>query len=99
MPRCTLEIHVNGAWHRVGDVRAHDETAGYAGPGRFEYDFDYLEEMEDQLGAIDARAVLCRYPIAYDVKEEPRWPAYLLDIIPSGAARRYWERELGPNNF
>jgi serine/threonine-protein kinase HipA len=42
--------------------------------------------------------VSCRYPLGYDVRDEPRWPAFLLDVIPSGAARRFWEREIGVPN-
>ncbi len=98
MPRCTLEIFVGKRWARAGEVHVTDEAAGYAGPARFEYDFDYLEGHGDALGAVDARAVSCRYPLAYDVRDEPRWPAFLLDVIPSGAARRFWERELGVAN-
>src|SRR5580700_9483808 len=98
MAMCTLELHDGTRWVRVGEVHITDEQAGSVGPGRFEYDFDYLEAHGGELGASDARAVSCRYPLSYEVREEPRWPAFLLDIIPSGAARRFWERELGVPN-
>ena len=72
---------------------------GVPSPATFEYEFDYLDAMNDVLGAHDARAVSCRYPLAYDTPEESAWPPFLLDIIPAGAARRYWEERLGlPNN-
>lgn len=94
MARCGVEIFVGGAWERVGEVHAADERAGFGGAARFEYDFEYLERHFERLGAIDELAVSCRYPISYDVHDEARWPAFLLDVIPSGAARRFWEREL-----
>lgn len=98
MPVCTVEVFTTGRWTRAGEVHVTDEASGYGGPARFEYDFDYLEAHQAALGAVDARAVSCRYPLGYDVRDEPRWPAFLLDVIPSGAARRFWEREIGVPN-
>jgi serine/threonine-protein kinase HipA len=98
MDACTLEIFVGGRWTTAGKVHVKDESAGYAGPARFEYDLDYLEGQFSAIEAIDARAVSCRYPLSYDEREEPRWPAFLLDVIPSGAARRFWEHELSLPN-
>jgi serine/threonine-protein kinase HipA len=95
---CTVEIFIAGRWTRTGELHVVNESTGYAGPARFEYDFDYLESHHAALGAIDARAVSCRYPLGYDVRDEPHWPAFLLDVIPSGAARRFWEREIGVPN-
>lgn len=95
----TLEVHHGGRWHRVGQVKAASPGRGLASNASFEYDFDYLEQLADALEARDARAVSCRYPLGYEVFDEERWPAFLLDIMPSGAARRHWERRLGvPGN-
>jgi serine/threonine-protein kinase HipA len=97
--RCTLETHVAGAWRVAGTVTVDASERGISSPGTFEYDLDYLDAMAEALGARDARAVSCRYPLAYDVPEEAAWPPFLLDLIPSGAARRHWEGVLElPNN-
>lgn len=96
MSVCTVEIWSRTRWERAGEIHVVNEHRGYRSSARFEYDFDYLEGVE--LGAIDERAVSCRYPTGYDVRDEPVWPAFLLDLIPSGAARRFWERELGVPN-
>ncbi len=96
---CQLELFVDGAWVVAGSVHVEDAAAGFGTPSRFEYDFDYLEAMSASLGAVDARAVSCRYRLGYDEHREPRWPAFLFDLVPSGAARRHWEARLGlPNN-
>ncbi|MGH7269102.1 MAG: type II toxin-antitoxin system HipA family toxin, partial [Polyangiaceae bacterium] len=80
-------------------MTAQESERGVSSPATFEYDLDYLDRMEKALGARDARAVSCRYPIAYDVPEEVTWPAFLLDVMPAGAARRHWESVLQlPNN-
>ena len=97
--RCTLEIHVAGAWRVAGKVTVQEPERGISSPASFEYDFDYLDAMAAALHARDTRAVSCRYPVAYDVPEEPAWPPFLLDIMPAGAARRHWEGILQlPNN-
>ena len=95
---CGLEVHVDGEWCRAGTVHVEDTSKGIPSPGRFEYDFDYLDRMSDALGVRDARAVSCRYAVGYESFEEKRWPAFLLDVIPSGAARRFWEAKLGLPN-
>ncbi|MSP61397.1 MAG: type II toxin-antitoxin system HipA family toxin [Myxococcales bacterium] len=96
--RALLELYTDGAWRPVGAVRVRDPRAGIASPGAFEYDFDYLDAHPGALGARDRRAVSCRYPVGYDTFEEERWPPFLLDLIPSGAARRHWEQRLGLPN-
>jgi len=96
--KCTLQIRTGAGWRAAAEVRVDDTAAGYRGASRVEYDFDYLDTLADSLGAVDHRAVSCRYPVGYDVRAEEVWPAFLLDLIPSGAARRFWEGQLGLPN-
>ena len=99
LERCSLEIYVAGVWRVAGMVTVQESERGIFSPASFEYDLDYLDAMADALDARDARAVSCRYPVAYDVPEEGAWPPFLLDIMPAGAARRHWEGTLQlPNN-
>jgi serine/threonine-protein kinase HipA len=88
--KASIDLYRAGAWHNVGAVTVADSGVGVRASGRFEYDLDYLDRFPD-LGASDARAVSCRYPVGYEPFEEGHWPPFLLDLIPSGAARRYWE--------
>lgn len=92
---CTIELHVHGTWHVAGTVTVDRTARGISSPGRFEYDYGYLGVMESAFHARDARAVSCRHPVSYETFDETRWPPFLLDIVPSGAARRYWEEKLG----
>ena len=96
--KCTLELYVYHAWGVAAEVRVDDTAGGLQSPARVEYDFDYLDLMGASLGARDHRAVSCRYPVGYQVHVERAWPAFLLDLIPSGAARRFWESQLGLPN-
>lgn len=88
--KCHLEIFVGGAWRLAAEVRCDDVAGGVRSATRFDYEFDYLATV-DTLDVRDARAVSCRYPLGYGVHAEETWPAFLLDLIPSGAARRFWE--------
>ncbi len=97
--KCLLELHVAGAWHAAAEVRGDDDALGLGSPARVEYDFDYLDAMGSALGTRDLRAVSCRYPIGYQVDAETAWPAFLLGLVPSGAARRFWEAQLGLPNM
>lgn len=96
--KCTLEVHVADRWRAAAEIRCDDVGGGVGSPTRIEYDFDYLDAMEHELGACDLRAVSCRYPVGYGVHAEATWPPFLLDIIPSGAARRFWEAQLALPN-
>jgi len=92
--RCLLEVYVDGGWRTAAEVRVEDPTAGVYSPSRLEYDFDYVDGIGRALGARDHRAVSCRHPVTYEEVALERWPAFLLDIIPSGAGRRWWEARL-----
>ncbi|MBS2018208.1 MAG: HipA domain-containing protein [Deltaproteobacteria bacterium] len=96
---CAIEVRVGGAWRRAAEIHVDDVAAGTSSPSRIEYDFDYLDAFDDALGAIDLRAVSCRHPIGYEEARLSTWPAFLLDLLPSGAARRWWERRLGVPNL
>ncbi len=98
MAIAVLELFHSDRWWKVGSVAVADPTRGIGSPSRFEYDFDYLDQHPGALAARDSRAVSCRYPVGYDVFDEPRWPPVLLDLIPAGAARRYWEATLALPN-
>ena len=53
--RCTLEIHVAGAWRVAGKVTVQEPERGISSPASFEYDFDYLDAMAAALHARDDR--------------------------------------------
>ncbi len=94
---CTVEIYVDGRWRRAAEVHVTDTEGGTLVASRLEYDFDYVDEIE-ALGARDHRAVSCRYPLGFEEFVLPAWPSFLLDVIPSGAARRWWEARLRLRN-
>ncbi len=73
-------------WHDLGEVEAlGGEERGHQGRAHFVFDDGYAL---DYFGALDLRSPSCRYPVDFDVHTEQPWPAFLLDILPAGAARR-----------
>lgn len=97
--RCHLEIYVGRSWQPAGSVAVDDPEGGFQSASSFDYDFDYLETHRAALGARDWRAVSSRFELGYHAYRESSWPAFLLDLVPSGAARRTWERVLSLPNI
>ncbi len=93
--QCHIEIFLNGAWRAAAAFSLkHAESVrnGIQGPGLFEYDLDYALA---HLNARDISAVSCSYPVTFEGRRLPCWPAFLLDILPAGANRRYFLNEIG----
>jgi len=68
---------------------------GHRGRVHFTYDDDYALQ---HLGARDHRAASCCLPVDFDVHTGSPWPAFMLDILPAGAARRTWVAALRLKN-
>lgn len=77
----TIQISLNGEW-----LNAATYDGSY-----FEYDYDYVLARGDS----PINRVGLRYPVNFEMYRHAVWPAFLFDIIPSGAGRRVWLRRLG----
>ncbi len=85
----TLQIYIDGKWIVAG---AFDSRGGIAAGGYLEYDQDFVfDNVENSPGC----RMGLRYPVNFELYQESRWPAFLLDILPTGAGRRVWTRRLG----
>ncbi len=89
-----LEIRDGERFRHVASVHLERAEEGIASPSRLEYDLDYLAARSGDLESRGARAVSCLFPLGYGDYLGPRFPPFLLDIMPSGAARRTWEARL-----
>lgn len=87
----TIEIFLNQQWVKAAEIKVRDESAGYRSPSHFAYDVRYAS---DHFGDPVA-AVSCRYPVSYEMEELDTWPPFVLDLLPSGAGRDYWLKQLG----
>ncbi|WP_459862466.1 type II toxin-antitoxin system HipA family toxin [Endothiovibrio diazotrophicus] len=95
MALLTIEIFLGGVWRPAAALRSsrpEAEALGFGGPCWLEYDATYAVE---QLGRSDRAALSVCHPVSFDLRKGEHWPAFLLDLIPSGHARRVWLGRLG----
>lgn len=86
----TVQIFKDDAWHMLAYFEADDSS--HESGGYLEYDTDYV--IENLAAETPFLRAGLRYPLGFDYFKESRWPAFLLDILPSGAGRRVWARRL-----
>jgi serine/threonine-protein kinase HipA len=92
----SIELHHSGRWHRAAELEVIEPAQGRKSPTRLGYADSYVETHIDAFGATDQRAFGENYAVGFDVWASPEWPAFLHDIVPSGAARRWWQGRLAP---
>ncbi len=95
MDEVVIEKYVEGEWRKVADfgIYAKNDSAGYHARCRLSYDIDYVLSRMHHDRVVDR--VGCRYPINFDNYESDSWPAFVLDLLPTGAAREAWLKMLG----
>lgn len=88
MPALDIQLFHLGRWHTAAIFSVDDTTCGHAGVANLDYHLDYAAE---HLNNSDPRAALsCRFPINFARYSAERWPAFILDMMPSGAGRDKW---------
>jgi serine/threonine-protein kinase HipA len=89
-----IQIHYGGVWHDTARVDIADPALGISGPSLTSYELAYVLDDWNIAGlavganAIDAHAVSIALPVSLDPYRAPRWPAFLVDLLPQGHARR-----------
>ncbi len=90
MTNLTLQIFHAGAWHDAMEITVSEPLLGCQGESRCAYVMQYALDFTD----IPIAAASCRYRVNFEVHQSQGWPAFLLDILPSGAGREYWLKKL-----
>ncbi|WXL25817.1 HipA domain-containing protein [Ectopseudomonas mendocina] len=83
----TLQVHNNGRWQDALTITFDTPAEGLRSQCSTRYLETYLVENLDALSTIKAPAVSARWPLSWEVAHDIA-PAFLHDVIPSGAARR-----------
>lgn len=86
---CTLEIFLDGKWHKAGVVELVCPKDG--GVLRLEYSLEYALE---HLDARDAHALSWICPVGLDGVTYHSWPGFLIDQLPQGYGRQELLRQL-----
>lgn len=85
MGKITVELHHGGSWYRAGYITVQKPENGHKGRSNYDYDLAYAAEYLDTTAAWEAVSVRC--PVNFAGYNYDRWPAFLLDIMPTGAGR------------
>jgi serine/threonine-protein kinase HipA len=83
-----IEIFHSGQWHKAAIFSAHGVTGTHFEESTLEYDIDYVVKYMDSNNT--SHRVAINYPVNFERTTQKGWPAFLLDILPSGPAREYW---------
>lgn len=86
----TIQIYVDGTWRTAATFESASDAElarGIAGGGRLLYDVGYVAEfLEKPL----YYALSARYPVSFEYVITKQWPAFLVDLLPGGAGRRFF---------
>ncbi|HEY0287558.1 MAG TPA: HipA domain-containing protein [Pseudomonas sp.] len=85
----TLQLYLQGDWHDAIRLDFENPEAGLLSPCSFAYDQHYLVDHLNALERPTAQSVSATLPLGWDLWRTPQAPAFLHDILPAGAARRF----------
>lgn len=99
----TLQIHLpSSGWQDCIQLQLKDPGRGPAGALEVHYldAFATTETALENWGCIGLPAPWIQTPLEYATSYSFRhWPTFLMDLIPTGAAQRYWKDFLGLQGF
>ena len=85
---CDLEIFIDDVWQKAAIFTSLSDLEvqnGFKGAGFFEYDVNYVAKYLNHNAFAQVSMTL---PIGFAINKTITWPAFLLDILPSGNGRR-----------
>ncbi|WP_417070048.1 type II toxin-antitoxin system HipA family toxin [Niveibacterium terrae] len=89
---CTVQLHASGAWHDVASISLLGRPEqGWRAETFAGYDVGWAVE---HVGARDAYALSCRFPVGLELVRFPHWPVFLIDMLPQGFGREELLRRL-----
>ncbi|MHC8336680.1 HipA domain-containing protein [Pseudomonas sp. HLT2-19-2] len=90
----TLQIFATGKWHDAMVLDFDDPGKGFESRCNFGYLTPYLVENIECIGSPFAKAVSARFPLEWD-GQRSNAPAFVHDIAPAGAARKFLLAHVG----
>src|SRR5690606_30954254 len=95
MHNLTLQVYRDGQWRNAMELRFEQPEEGLEGACAYGYQQGYLVDSLESVGTRLNAAVSAAYPLGWDSWRDKKAPAFLFDILPSGAARRFLLKRLG----
>lgn len=90
----TLQIYTGGKWHDAMVLSFDSPEKGFESRCSFGYEQAYLFENHEDIGTPFAAAVSARFPLEWDGRRS-NTPAFVHDIAPAGAAKRFLLARIG----
>ncbi len=90
-----LQIFADGQWRDAMRLEFAEPQKGFNGACRFHYRQDYLVDNLEDIQRPFSNAVSARFPLEWDVVLLKSAPAFLHDIAPAGAAKRFLMKRIG----
>jgi len=84
-----VQLHLENQWHDAFELNFLRPDEGHASPCTVGYLDTYIAAHLEQLDSVTAAAVSATLPLDWSIHTTPQWPAFLFDIEPAGAARRF----------
>lgn len=96
----TLQIHHHGIWHDAATLDIKEPDRGIAGATVLSCEADYFFDwgaipLADDTPLVDIHALSVQVPVDMEYRSIGHWPAFLLDLLPQGHARRRLATDLG----
>jgi len=85
----TLQLYLAGHWHDAMRIDVDKPEAGLDSSCSFAYEQAFLVDHLNALARPTSPSVSARVPLGWDLFRTAGLPAFLHDIIPAGAARRF----------
>ncbi|WP_256666173.1 MULTISPECIES: HipA domain-containing protein [unclassified Pseudomonas] len=87
--KLTLQVFDAGLWQDAMILEFAEPQSGFASPCRFGYESAYLADHLDRIETLFAASVSVRVPPTWGQESLKHAPAFLYDIAPAGAAKRF----------
>jgi serine/threonine-protein kinase HipA len=84
-----IQLYLSGRWHDAMRFDVEKPESGQNSPCSFAYEQAFLIDHLDSLDRPTSPSVSTRIPLGWDLFRTPGLPAFLHDIVPAGAARRF----------
>lgn len=95
MDRLTLQLHDQGKWHDVLTLVFANPEKSLSGPCEFGYASSYVKTSLEAYDSVFCQAVSANLPVDFGSHRLPHAPAFVYDIAPAGAAKRFLLKHVG----
>ncbi|MDZ3994635.1 type II toxin-antitoxin system HipA family toxin [Pseudomonas sp. Teo4] len=95
MYRLTLQLHDQGQWHDAIAIAFAEPERSFSSPCEFGYTSNYVKTNLNAYDSVFCQAASAKLPVDFGSHRLSHAPAFLYDIAPSGAAKRFLMRHIG----